>query len=246
MGELAPIGDYADQRQHADQAADLHARDGLRRRPVPDDPHAASARASRRAKSDSFGYHPHPLLNAPDKVNPGPGRGAVRRPLAAVPRARQAAREEAPADEPEHPPDRVRLPDQPARQGGRHQPRLADEVPATGRLRRLARQARARPVVLPVGRRAGGQPRQRDQALLGLADGPALQQRQAQAGALDVPGAVRDRAQGRRPRACGCGARCAPDADPAIVVQVRPRGAAEFQDAGDGHDRAPTAPGRTG
>ena len=24
------------------------------------------------ARSDSFGYHPHPLLNAPDKVNPDP------------------------------------------------------------------------------------------------------------------------------------------------------------------------------
>ena len=81
------------------------------------------------------------------------------------------------------------------------------------------------------------QPRQRHQALLGLADGPALQRRQAQAGALDVPGAVRDRAQGQGQDACGCGARCAPTPSRAIVVQVRPRGAADFPDVAPVNDR---------
>ena len=98
---------------------------------------------------------PAPAAQRARQSQPGPRRGAVRRPLAAVQRARQAAREEAPAGQRQHPPDRVRLPDQPARQGGRHQPRAADDVPAAGRLRRLEDQARARAVLLPVGRRAG-------------------------------------------------------------------------------------------
>ncbi len=69
-GRARPGRRPADQRQHADQAADLHARAGLRRRALQDACAAGAARASSPPQADSFGYHPHPLLNAPDKKNP--------------------------------------------------------------------------------------------------------------------------------------------------------------------------------
>ena len=68
MGD-SPRRRPADQRQHADQAADLHARAGLCGRALQDRPDRA-LQGLQVPQADSFGYHPHPLLNAPDKKNP--------------------------------------------------------------------------------------------------------------------------------------------------------------------------------
>ena len=162
------------------------------------------------AKGDTLGYHPHPQKYAPDRVNPDVDAaqfGDLKRLFTAIDKLR--ARKRISMSKTIHltefgyetsPPDpasgistalQTRYLQQAAYIAWRHQ-------------------ARARPVLLPVGRRADPQPRQRHQALLGLADGPALQRRLAEAGALDDVRAVRDRpGQGRRHRARS-GARSAP------------------------------------
>ena len=58
-----------DQRQHADEAADLPARHGLRQRPLQVD-QDRRCKHFKAAQGDSFGYHPHPKKLAPDKPNP--------------------------------------------------------------------------------------------------------------------------------------------------------------------------------
>ena len=116
-GELAPIGNDPISRQHADQAAAVPARDGVRRRALPDAAHRA-CRGFKAAQADSFGYHPHPLLLAPDTPNPDTDEAQfadIKRLFTVLDRLRAAP----PADRQDLPPDRVRLPDLAAGPGRR-------------------------------------------------------------------------------------------------------------------------------
>ena len=196
-------------------------------------------------QADSFGYHPHPLLNAPDKPNPDRDEAQfadLSRLFSVLDKLRAKKRLRVSGNihltefgYQTNPPDKavgISL---------AKQTTYLQQAAFVG----LEVQARARAVLLPVGRRAGGQPRRRDQALLGLADGPALQRRQAQARALDVPGPVRDRAQGQGE----VGAAVGPGApgrrpDDRRADQAQGRGRLHGRRAGD--DAPPTAPGRTG
>ena len=114
IGELAPVGNPPISAQHADAAAAVPARDGLRRRPATGRSRTGRCKGFKAAKADSFGYHPHPLLQrARTSVNPDPDEAQFADLKRLFTRARQAARAQAPADRQEHPPDRVRLPDHP-------------------------------------------------------------------------------------------------------------------------------------
>ena len=97
IGELAPVGNTPISANTPMRAAAVPARDGLRRRQVQVDQDRPLQGLQGRPRATRFGYHPHPQLNAPDKRQPGHGRGAVRRPHAAVHGARQAARAQAAA-----------------------------------------------------------------------------------------------------------------------------------------------------
>ena len=205
------------------QAADLHARmgcvDAQYRRCA-----AGAARASRPPQADSFGYHPHPLLNARTSRTRTPTRRSSPTP-AAVPRARQAARAKrlrvsgtihlTEFGYQTTPPDHavgISLASRRASCSRRHtwpgSPSAVRGCPSTsGTTSRSVN-------------RGGGSKR-----LFGLADRAAVQQRQAEARALDVPGPVRDRAQGTA-KSVRLWGQVRPNADPTIVVQIRPKGAA--------------------
>ena len=157
IGELAPVGNPPISADTPMRAAAVPALAGLRRRQVQDDQDRRAARASRRPRATRSATTRTRRSTRPTRVNPDLDAGPVRRPHAAV-HARidklRAAQAPAAVGKTIHltefgyetsPPD-------PAR---RHLAGAADALPAAGGLHRLGDQARARPVLLPVGRRAG-------------------------------------------------------------------------------------------
>ena len=164
----------------------------MRGRALPDHSHAGVPRVQGRA-GRLVRLSPAPAAAGPGQAQPGPGRGAVRRHQAAftvLDRLRSKRR--------------LRI--------GRtfhltefgyqtSPPDPAAGIALTLQTRYLQQAAYIawkykrvqRALLLPVGRRADRQPRQRHQALLRLADRAALQQRHAEAGALHDARAVHHR-----------------------------------------------------
>ena len=190
---------------------------------------SGSCRGFKALRAQSFGYHPHPQKLAPDKVNPDVDEAQfadLRRLFTALDKLK--ARKRLRLGSTFHltefgyetsPPD----------SGERDLGGAADALSPAGGVHRVEVQAREGSVLLPVGRRADEEPRQWHPALLRLADRPPVQQRQAEAGAVDDAGAVRDRpGQGlaiRRAVGPGAGGRARGGDD-----QVKERGAADFRD----------------
>ena len=134
---------------------------------------------------DGLAYHPHATKLAPDEQQSPRQRLHRRRPAARAHARRHAARgrpEEARRREVPPVLHRVGLPDAPARPHARRHAGPAVALSAAGRLPRLSRSPRPAPDAVRVARRAGP-PQHRRRRLRGLAVGPALRQRQAQAGA---------------------------------------------------------------
>ena len=150
--------------------------------------------------------------------------GAVRRPAAPVHGDRQAARAQAAARQQEHPPDRVRLRDQPARQGERHLACRSRRGTCSRPPHGVGEQAGARPVLLPVGRRAGASTSAAAPSATRAGRPAAVQQRQAQARPLGDARAVRHRRRRQAQVGLRCGARSARTPARSIVVR-RPKGA---------------------
>ena len=153
IGELAPVGNRPISAQTPMEPLPF-----LRSMGCVDDKYKSiktgACKGFKAAQGDTLGYHPHPQKRAPDAVNKDEDQaqfGDLKRLFTTIDklRAKQAG-----AGRQEHPPDRVRLRDEPARPGQRHLAVAADEVPAAGRLHRVGDQARARAVLLPVVRRA--------------------------------------------------------------------------------------------
>ena len=188
------------------EAADVHARVRLRRRDVTGRCAPASAAGFQPATADGFAYHPHGVKNGPVGSQPRPRRGADRRPSAAVRDARPAHGGAAPALEHRQAarpvPDRVRLPDVPARHRRRGHADAAGALPPAGRVPDLAQPADQEPHALRVGGRADPLPRRRREGVRRLAVGALLRRRRAQAGGGGLHAPVLDRpAAGRAQRA---------------------------------------------
>ena len=121
IGELAPVGDQPDQRRHADarrcrSCARWAASTTSTSRSRP-----ARCKGFKAAQARQLRLSPAPAAARARPAEPGPRRGPVRRPRAAVHGARQAARRASGCSvSRQHPPDRVRLPDLAARPGDRH------------------------------------------------------------------------------------------------------------------------------
>ena len=187
IGELAPIGNPPISANTPIKPLPFLREMGCVDEQLQDGAQPGAARASRPPQADSFGYHPHPLLQRAGQAEPGHRRGAVRRPHAAVhacstgcaPRKRLRVSRNIHLTEfgyQTSPPD-------PA---VGHRARRCRRATCSRRPTSPGSTKRVRGLSFyqwddePVVNRGSG-----DQALLGLADRPALQQRQAQAGALD-------------------------------------------------------------
>ena len=152
----------ADQRQHADGAADVPARVRLRGQPLQVDPHGR-LQGLQGGVGRQLRLPPAPEEARARPAQPGHQRRPVRRPEPAVHGARQAHAPQADQGEGrpvQDPPDGVRLRDQPAGQGQRRLAVRPDALHPAGGVHRLEDEADRQPRLLPVGGRARPQPGQ--------------------------------------------------------------------------------------
>ena len=188
LGELAPRGRPRRSRRAARSSPlpFLRAMGCVDRRYQPDPPRRRAAASSPRAPTPSATTRTA-SSSAPDQPNPDRDEAQfadLPRLFAVLDRLTRAGPDRRAGRPLRRLPDRVRLPDLAARpRASGSRLRLPDALPAAGRLPRVAAPARPRPHPLPVGGRAGRRQRRRAAGLRGLAVGPALRQRPAEAGA---------------------------------------------------------------
>ena len=157
---------------------------------------------------DGLAYHPHATKLAPDEQQStldNASIGDVPRLERTLDATQRAGGLKKPGGG-QVPPvlHRVGLPDAPARPHARRHAGAAVALSAAGRVPRLSRSPRPAPDAVRVARRAGP-PQHRRRRLRGLAVGPALRQRQAQAGVEELRQPVLHRPAAGQPQRSAVG-----------------------------------------